>query len=42
MTDVPSCGVLTKQGTANVEQTFALFWTYTTSTDYSYEIGVGD
>lgn len=42
LTDVPSCGVLTKSGTSETEQTFALFWTYTSIEDYTFEIGVGD
>jgi len=39
---LPSCGVLTKQGTAVEDQTFALFWSYTSEEDYTIEMGVGD
>ena len=42
ITNLPSCGVLTKQGTATSDQTFALFWSYTSEEDYTIEMGVGD
>lgn len=29
LTDLPSCGVLTKSGSTESEQTFAMFWSYT-------------
>jgi hypothetical protein len=38
----PSCGVLTKSGTTVEEQSFALFWSYTSESDYTLEMGVGD
>ena len=28
LTDTPSCGVLTKQGTSTADVTFAMFWSY--------------
>lgn len=42
MTDLPSCGVLTKQGTSVEDQSFAVFWSYTTESDYTVLLSVGD
>jgi hypothetical protein len=42
MTGMPSCGILTKEGTSSEEQTFAMFWQYTVEEDYVIELGVGD
>jgi hypothetical protein len=40
--NMPSCGVITRQGTTVEDQSFALFWSYETETDYVIEMGVGD
>lgn len=40
--NTPTCGVLTRQGSEDSQQSFALFWTYTVEQEYSYELGVGD
>ena len=39
---MPSCGVITRQGTTVEDQSFALFWSYETETDYVIEMGVGE
>jgi len=39
---MPSCGVITREGTSVEEVNFALFWSYTSETDYSIVMEQGD
>jgi len=40
--DLPSCGVLVRQGVESSQQSFALFWSYSVEQEVSYTLGVGD
>lgn len=40
--NTPTCGVLTREGTEESQQSFALFWSYSVEQEYSYELGIGD
>jgi hypothetical protein len=40
--NTPTCGVLTRNGVEESQQTFALFWSYSVEQEYSYELGIGD
>jgi hypothetical protein len=40
--NTPTCGVLTRNGVEESQQTFALFWSYSVEQEYTYELGIGD
>ena len=39
---LPACGVLTKSGVLEGEQTFAMFWSYSVQTGFTTELHIGD
>jgi len=39
---LPACGILTKAGFIEGEQTFAMFWSYTVTTGFYTELKIGD
>jgi len=42
ITYLPACGVLTKAGVLEGEQTFAMFWSYSIEEGFVTDLAIGD